>query len=78
MRTKNVGMGERMARGVGGLLLAALGLSLLVGAGGPPWLIAVDAVLIALGLDFAVTGVTGFCPLYRWLGWSTARSITTQ
>ena len=78
MRTKNVGLVERIARGAGGLLLAALGLSLLVGAGGPPWLIAVDAVLIALGLDFAVTGVTGFCPLYRWLGWSTARSITTQ
>ena len=77
MRTKNVGTVERVARVVGGLLLVALGLSLLVRAGGPLWIIAVDAGLIALGLDFVVTGVTGHCPLYRWLGWSTTRTPAT-
>ena len=73
MRTKNVGTIERTVRVVGGGLLAALGLALLVGPGGAPWLITVDVVLILLGLDFVFTGATGHCPLYRWLGWSTAR-----
>ncbi len=72
MRTKNIGNIERAARIVGGLLLAVLGLTLLIATGGPPWLFAIDAVLIALGLDFAVTGVTGHCLIYQWLGWSTA------
>jgi len=32
------------------------------------------AALIAQGVDFVVTGVRGYCPLYKWLGWSTART----
>jgi len=78
MRTKNIGNVERAARVVGGVLLAAFGLTLPVVAGGPPWLFAIDAVLIALGLDFAVTGVTGHCLIYQWLGWSTAPSAKTS
>jgi len=72
MRTKNIGYVERAARIVGGMLLAALGLTLMIITSGPLWLFALDAVLIVLGLDFVLTGVTGHCPLYRWLGWSTA------
>ncbi len=55
MRAKNVGNIDRAARVFGGALMAALGLTLLVAAGGPAWLIAIDAMLIALGLDFFVT-----------------------
>ena len=73
MQTKNVGNIERIARVVGGGALAALGVVLLVTAGGPAWRFAIDALLIILGLDFVVTGATGRCPLYRWLGWRTAR-----
>lgn len=76
MRAKNVGSAERVARVVGGGLLAAVGFALIAVAGGPFWLVAVDIVLILLGLDFVVTGATGNCPLYRWLGRSTARSTT--
>jgi Protein of unknown function (DUF2892) len=28
-------------------------------------------VLVLLGLDFVMTGITGYCPLYQRLGWST-------
>lgn len=30
--------------------------------------------VLALGIDFVVTGVHGYCPLYKRLGWSTARA----
>lgn len=76
MRAKNVGSAERAARVVGGGLLAAVGLALIALAGGSVWLVAADVVLILLGLDFVVTGATGHCPLYRWLGWSTTGSTT--
>lgn len=76
MRAKNVGSAERVARVLGGGLLAAVGVALIALVGGPVWLVAVDVVLILLGLDFVVTGATGNCPLYRWLGWSTVRSMT--
>ena len=78
MQRKNVGNLERVARSVGGGVAAVLGLVLIIGTGGPPWVVALDAVLIALGLDFVVTGATGCCPLYRWLGWSTAGSTPRQ
>lgn len=78
MRAKNVGTVERALRILGGGALATLGLALLVAAGGPAWLIAVDAVLILLGLDFVLTGMTGHCPLYQWLGWSTVRSTARR
>jgi hypothetical protein len=32
-----------------------------------------NIAIIALGLDFVVTGVRGYCPLYKRLGWSTTR-----
>jgi len=75
-RKPNVGTGERVARVIGGGLVAGLGLALLIMGSGAVWLIAADVVLITLGADFVVTGLTGHCPLYRWLGWSTARPHT--
>jgi hypothetical protein len=68
---QNVGPVERWIRVIGGSLAAIVGLilfmpvpaSLLVGLAG--------IVLVLLGLDFVVTGITGYCPLYLRLGWST-------
>lgn len=68
----NVGMIERIVRVLGGGTLAGVSLVLLLG--GPTWWGAALAVAgIALGLDFVYTGLTGYCPLYNKLGWSTAR-----
>lgn len=72
MRKKNLGSGERLVRAVvGGALFVWALLILYEGGGIISSLLAV--ALGALGLDFVVTGIRGYCPLYRRLGWSTAR-----
>lgn len=72
-RTQNVGTIERGVRVLGGGILAVIGFVLLFA--GPSSLVAgvAEAILVLLGLDFVVTGLTGYCPLYHRLGWSTAR-----
>ena len=69
---KNVGTVERVLRVLLGGALAVWASWLLLGGGAPTQLL-LYAALIALGVDFVVTGVRGYCPLYQWLGWSTAR-----
>ena len=69
---KNVGTTERVLRVLGGGALAIWGLWLLFG-GGTLLQVLLYIVLIALGVDFVATGARGHCPLYKWLGWSTAR-----
>lgn len=73
MRTRNVGTVERVTRVVFGGALAVWALVLLLGGGSLIWLL-LHAALIALGVDFVVTGIRGYCPLYSLLGWSTAQS----
>lgn len=70
---KNVGTTERVARVTLGGALAIWTLIRLLNSGGliP---ILLDIALIALGVDFVVTGLRGYCPLYKRLGWTTARS----
>jgi hypothetical protein len=68
---KNVGMSERVARVVLGGALAVWGLLLMIGGGAALQLLLYVA-MIALGLDFVVTGIRGYCPLYKRLGWNTA------
>ena len=68
---KNLGTIERVVRILLGGSLAVWALSLLLGSNVLVWQLAYGA-LIALGLDFVITGIRGYCPLYRRLGWSTA------
>ena len=72
----NVGIVERVVRVLGGGLVAALGTYFLL-AGSSLLFSAVEVAAIALGLDFVYTGLTGFCPLYAKLGWSTNRHHLT-
>lgn len=69
---KNIGTVERILRVILGGALALWALSLFVNGDSLIWRL-VDVALIALGIDFVVTGIRGYCPLYKRLGWSTAR-----
>lgn len=72
MRKQNVGAGERTLRIVFGGALATWGALMLLDGGSAIRLL-LYVSLVALGIDFVVTGVRGYCPLYYRLGWSTAR-----
>lgn len=72
MKKTNIGTIERILRITLGGTLALWALTLLLGGGGLIWQL-LDVALIALGVDFVVTGIRGYCPLYNRLGWSTAR-----
>jgi hypothetical protein len=68
---KNLGTAERVVRVVLGGGLALWALAQLLSASALGWQIAYVA-FIALGVDFVVTGIRGYCPLYNKLGWNTA------
>ena len=69
----NVGKVERVMRvTLGGALAVWMLVRLFSGGGLIPLLL--DIALIALGIDLIVTGLRGYCPLYKRLGWSTAGS----
>lgn len=68
----NIGTIERVLRITLGATLALWSFVLLLGGGALIWRL-LDVALIALGVDFVVTGIRGYCPLYNRLGWSTAR-----
>jgi hypothetical protein len=72
---KNLGTTERVLRVLLGGALAVWASVLLLGGGAWVWLLLYVA-LIALGVDFVVTGIRGYCPLYKRLGWSTAYTPT--
>ncbi len=72
---KNLGTIERMLRVLLGGALAVWAAVLLRGTGALVSQLLYVA-LIALGVDFVVTGIRGYCPLYQRLGWSTARPQT--
>ena len=69
----NVGRLERLLRVAGGGLLAVAGVVLLLATDLSWWTASAEIALVALGIDFVYTGLTGYCPLYHRLGWSTAR-----
>ena len=70
---KNLGTIERVLRVAVGGVLAVWALVWFLGGDSLIWRLLYVA-LIALGVDFVVTGIRGYCPLYNRLGWSTARS----
>lgn len=73
-KAKNVGTIERSIRIVGGGLAAIIGLFILLPSPVSAVSGGIGVVLVLLGIDFVITGLTGYCPLYHRLGWSTASS----
>jgi uncharacterized membrane protein YhiD involved in acid resistance len=58
--TRNVGMLDRVVRVIAGLVLAVVGIGVLGPIGG--------YVLALIGVVLILTGLVGFCPLYRLAG----------
>jgi hypothetical protein len=67
-RTVNITPDERLGRIAIGLAAVIAGAVLLATAGSA-LAIVLEALLIAVGLDLAVTGALGHCPLYAKLGY---------
>ena len=67
-RTVNITPAERAGRIAVGLAAIIAGIVLLAGAG-PALAVVLEALLVAAGLDLAVTGALGYCPLYAKLGY---------
>lgn len=60
---------ERIGRILVGAVAAIGGLVLLGSAGGA-FIVVLELLLVAAGLDLIVTGMLGHCPLYRKLGYT--------
>lgn len=67
-RAINISPAERLGRIAVGLAAIIAGIVLLVGAG-PALAVVLEVLLVAAGLDLAVTGALGHCPLYARLGY---------
>lgn len=67
-RQQNVGAIERRVRVLGGTAAALAGLAFLLAGPASLLLGVAEVALVLLGLDFVVTGITGYCPLYKRLG----------
>ena len=67
-RTVNITAAERADRIAVGLAAIIAGIVLLAGAGSA-LAVVLEALLVAAGLDLAVTGALGHCPLYAKLGY---------
>ena len=63
----NITPAERLGRIGAGLAAITAGVVLLAGTG-PVVAVVLEALLVAAGLDLAVTGAVGHCPLYARLG----------
>lgn len=78
MTVQNVGTVERWLRGLGGAGAAIVGLVWLLAGPGAVLPALLAGALVVLGIDFVVTGIRGYCPLYQRLGWNTARQAGRQ
>ena len=67
-RTVNITPTERIGRIAVGLAAVIAGIFLLASAGSA-LAVVLQALLVAAGLDLAVTGAHGHCPLYATLGY---------
>jgi hypothetical protein len=68
-RTVNITPAERAGRIVLGVAAVVAGVFLLTSAGSALAVI-LEVLLIAAGLDLAITGALGHCPLYAKLGYT--------
>lgn len=66
-RTVNISRAERAGRILIGVAAILAGIVLLATAGSV-LAVVLEVLLVAAGLDMAVTGATGHCPLYQKLG----------
>jgi len=64
----NITPAERVSRIAVGAAVAIAGVILLASGAGP-LAIVLEALLVLAGLDLAVTGALGHCPLYHKLGY---------
>ncbi len=64
----NITPAERLGRIAIGIAGTVAGLLLLASTGGTV-AVALEVLLVLAGLDLAVTGALGHCPLYRRLGY---------
>lgn len=71
---QNLGTVERVIRVLGGLGASIVGFLMLHPLPGTFLIGLASVTLLLLGIDFFISGVTGYCPLYRCLGWSTAKN----
>lgn len=67
-RTVNITPIERLGRIAVGLAAMIAGAAMLAGAGSA-LAVVLDTLLVAAGLDLAVTGALGHCPLYQKIGY---------
>lgn len=67
-RAINISPAERLGRIAIGLAAIVAGAVLLAGAGAA-LAVVLELLLVATGLDLAVTGALGHCPLYAKLGY---------
>ena len=67
-RAVNITPAERLGRVAVGLAAIIAGIVLLTGAGSA-LAVVLEVLLVAAGLDLAVTGALGHCPLYARLGY---------
>lgn len=67
-RTVNITPAERLGRIAIGVAATVAGIVMLAAAGGA-LAVVLELLLVAAGLDLAVTGALGHCPLYAKLGY---------
>jgi hypothetical protein len=75
-RQVNITAAERVGRVLLGVAAAVAGVVLMVSAGSA-LAVVLELLLIAAGLDLAITGALGHCPLYAKLGY-TPKSLRSQ
>lgn len=66
-RVVNISRGERIGRGLIGVVGIGAAIVLLASVGSAVSAV-LELLLVAAGLDMLVTGATGHCPLYKRLG----------
>ena len=69
---KNLGTVELVLRVAVGRTLAIWASVLFLGGNELIWML-LDVALIALGVDFVVSVIRGYCPLSNRIGWNTAQ-----